>query len=70
MKFFELHILFINFIIIINFLHEIDSIIKKIYSCHRDYQLHKIRFLYVSLTQLTSTVTRVPLCDAIVETVK
>ena len=29
MKIFELHILFINFIIPINFLHEIDSIKKK-----------------------------------------
>ena len=69
MKIFELHILFINFIIPINFLHEIDSIKKKKIPA-TDYQLHKIRILYVSLTQLTRTVTRVPLCNAIVETVK
>ena len=70
MKFLELHILYINFIIPINFLNEFDSVIKKNYSCHRDYQLHKIHILYVSLTQLTRTVTQVSLCNAVVKTVK
>ena len=52
------------------FLNEFDSIIKKKYSCHSDYQLHKIHILYVNLTQLTRTVTQVPLCNAIVKTLK